>query len=96
MKVAVVDPLPTVTPGGTETLGAPLVSTTTSPPAGAAEFSETVQETVPEPVMLLGVHDRPVTCWGSAWAFSVIDTVRWMLLADAVITAVTPVETALA
>lgn len=92
MKLPLVDPEATVTLLGTAKLVALLDRPTTNPAAGAGLVRLTEQERVPEPVIVVGLHDTPESCEGIV---NSMDAVCWTPFAEAVTTAVTGVDTAL-
>ena len=62
VKVALVDPVPTVTLDGTVTFAFPLVNDTTRPPVGAARVRLTVHVDVPGAFTVAGLQLNPLSC----------------------------------
>lgn len=84
VKVAVAEPAATVTLAGTVTLDVLLERATARLAAGAA-LNVTVQERLPEPVIIAGLQDRADTCGSGDRA---MEAVCWVLFTEAVRTAV--------
>ena len=61
VKLALLSPAATVTLAGTTRLAELLARLTVRPPATAKAFSETVQETLPEPAIAAGLQDKADT-----------------------------------
>jgi hypothetical protein len=61
VKPALLDPAGTVTLAGTTRLAELLARLTARPPTPARPFSETVQETLPEPITAAGLQDKADT-----------------------------------
>jgi len=61
VKPTLLDPAGTVTLAGTTTLAELLARPTARPPAAANPPTVTVQETLPAPAIVAGLHDKPDT-----------------------------------
>ena len=61
VRPALFDPAGTVTLAGTTRLEEVLARLTARPPTPARPFSETVQETLPEPITAAGLQDKADT-----------------------------------
>jgi len=86
VKLAVLEPLETVTVPGTVSVAALLVSATATPPAPAAFDNVTVQVDVPPELRLVGAHASDVKAGGVDT--SVKDCVWELPFSEAVTTAV--------